>query len=171
VIHLLHLLCFILTIWLTQGISRIHVTQLFLKLDRAQITTLDDISPLFDTPFARPTSQPWHQQKGRAARTLQEILTLQSSVRILHTHFCLPSASVKQRKLLRILLHLFLERVLQLHAQNASCNMQETGQAPTGEKYKNTLFRLLLPIQMAVHAKMERAPALASTLVDYPPAT
>jgi ribonuclease HI len=110
----------------TQGISRTHVTRLFSNLDRAQITTLDDISPLFEAPIARPTSHPWHQQKGRAPRTLQEILTLQSSVRILHTHFCLPNASAKQRKLLRILLHLFLERALQLHAQVASNNMQET---------------------------------------------
>jgi hypothetical protein len=147
----------------TQGISRTHVTRLFSNLDRAHITTLDDISPLFDAPIARPTSHPWHRQKGRAPRTLQEILTLQSSVRILHTHFCLPNASVKQRKLLRILLHLFLERVLQSHAQNASYNMQET--STIGEKYKNTLSRLLLPIQMAVHAKMERAHALASILV------
>jgi hypothetical protein len=104
----------------TKGISRTHVTRLFSNLDRAHITTLDDISPLFDAPIARPTSHPWHRQKGRAPRTLQEILTFQSSVRILHTHFCLPNASVKQRTLLRILLHLFLERVLQSHAQNAS---------------------------------------------------
>jgi ribonuclease HI len=110
----------------TQGISRTHVTRLFSNLYRAHITTLDDISPLFDAPIARPTSHPWHRQEGRAPRTLQEILTLQSSVRILHTHFSLPNASVKQRKLLRILLHLFLERVLQPHAQNASYNMQET---------------------------------------------
>jgi ribonuclease HI len=109
-----------------QGISRTHVTRLFSNLDSARITTLDDISPLFEAPIARPTSHPWHRQKGRAPRTLQEILKLQSSVRILHTHFCLPNASVKQRKLLRILLHLLLERVLQSHAHDASYNMQET---------------------------------------------
>jgi hypothetical protein len=110
----------------TQGISCTHVTRLFSNLDNAQITTLDDISPLFDAPIARPTSHPWHRRKGRAPRTLQEILTLLSSVRILHTHFRLLNASVKQRKLLRILLHLFLERVLQSHARDASYNMQET---------------------------------------------
>jgi hypothetical protein len=32
-------------------------------------------------------------------------------------------------------------------------------QAPIGENYKNTSSRLLLPIQVAVHAKMERAAA------------
>lgn len=46
--------------------------------------------------------------------------------RILHTHFSLPNASVKQRKLLRILLHFLLERVLQSHAHDASYDMQET---------------------------------------------
>jgi hypothetical protein len=48
----------------TQGISRTHVTRLFSNLDSAQITTLDDISPLFDAPIARPTSHPSHRQKG-----------------------------------------------------------------------------------------------------------
>jgi hypothetical protein len=110
----------------TQGISRTHVTRLFSNLDHAQITTLDDISLLFDAPIARPTSHPWHRQKGRAPRTLQEIFKVQSSIRTLHTHFSLPNASVKQRKLLRILLHLFLERVLQSHAQDTSYDMLET---------------------------------------------
>jgi hypothetical protein len=54
----------------TQGISRTHVTRLFSNLDRAQITTLADIFPLFEAPIARPTSHSWHQQKGRAPRTL-----------------------------------------------------------------------------------------------------
>jgi hypothetical protein len=43
----------------TQGISRTYVTRLFSSLDSAQITTLDDISPLFEAPIARPTSHPW----------------------------------------------------------------------------------------------------------------
>jgi hypothetical protein len=72
----------------TQGISRTHVTRLFCNLDRAQITTLDDIFPLFEAPIARPTSHTWHRQKGRAPRTLREILTLQSSVRIIHPSQC-----------------------------------------------------------------------------------
>jgi hypothetical protein len=66
----------------TQGISRTHVTRLFSNLDRARSTTLDDSSPLFDAPIAQSTLHPWHRQKGRAPRTLQEILTLQPSVRI-----------------------------------------------------------------------------------------
>jgi hypothetical protein len=42
----------------TQGISRTHFTRLFSNLDSARITTLDDISPLFEAPIARPTSHP-----------------------------------------------------------------------------------------------------------------
>jgi hypothetical protein len=130
--HLRHLRCFILTNWLPRA-SAAHMLLNFSpilmvpKLLHSMTFQMSSVGPpLFDAPIARPLSNPWHRQKGRAPRTLQEILTIQSSVRILHTHFCLSNASVKQRKLLRILLHLFLERVLQAHAQDASYNMQET---------------------------------------------
>jgi hypothetical protein len=147
----------------TQSISRTHVTRLFSNLDRAHTTTLDDISPLFDAPIARPTSHPLHRQKGRAPRTLEEILPLQSSVRILQRTFASPMLASSNASCYASCCISFLNeysnRMLKMHL--IICKRQ----APIGEKYKNTLSRLLLPIQMAVHAKMERAQALASILV------
>ena len=103
----------------TAGISRLHITRLFQNLSAAHITTLADLSPHFDCPISPLASPPWLRFRHRAPRTIHEILTRYSTARILHPSFNLPGASVKQRKALRILLHLLLERLLRLHASYA----------------------------------------------------
>lgn len=108
------------------GITRLHITRLFHNLSAARITTLADISPHFDMPISPTAPPPWLRLRSRAPRTTLEILTRYAPTRILHPSFSLPGASIRQRKALRILLHLHLERILRSHASFACPENTET---------------------------------------------
>ena len=108
------------------GITRLHIIRLFNNLSAANITTLDDLSPHFDNPISPTALPPWFRLRNRAPRTTTDILNRYAPTRILHTFFQLPGASVKQRKALRILLHLHLERLLRSHSSYACPENTET---------------------------------------------
>lgn len=108
------------------GITRLHITRLFNNLGAAHITTLADLSPHFDRPISPTAPPPWLRLRRRAPRTTLEILTRYAPTRILHPSFSLRVASIRQRKALRILLHLYLERILRLHAAYACPENTET---------------------------------------------
>ena len=107
-------------------ISSLIITRLFQNLTAANLTTLDDLSPLFDAPLSPTAPSPWIHLISRPPRSPADIFTRYASSRILHPGFHCDNVSIRQRKLLRILLHLFLERLLRANATTANFDSTES---------------------------------------------
>jgi ribonuclease HI len=95
-----------------------HINRLFRNLEAAGLTHLDTLSPLFDIPL-HSNSERWESRKGRPVRPPASLLN--STQHALHPQLLIPGSNKRQRCLLRFLIRLFVEHLLQAHA---------TGQGP-----------------------------------------
>lgn len=108
------------------NLPSLHLYRLLHNLRSAHITTLDDLSPLFEYRLDPTCPLPWHKFLHRAPRTISDIFTRYASTPILHHFLRIPNVGLKQRRLLRILLHLFLEKLLHQFSPTHGMDNTET---------------------------------------------